>query len=79
MKYQVRIRDTMSDRPARKLCSTLEQAQDELAAVRKEIRETWAVPDVDAAYIMAYFGEIEDDKKTKKGEGNVRTVCNTNQ
>lgn len=52
MKYQVRIHDTMADLPASKLFDTYEEAQAMLAAVRKEISETWATPDANAAYIF---------------------------
>ena len=52
MKYQVRIKDTMADLPASDLLDTYEEAQAKLAEVRKEIAETWATPDTNAAYIF---------------------------
>ena len=51
MTYQVRIKDTMSDKPASGLFEDLKDAKAALEQVRKEIRETWATPDEDAAYI----------------------------
>lgn len=55
MRYQVRIKDTMSDKPASELFEDLEDAKAALEEVRKEIRETWATPDEDAAYIASYW------------------------
>lgn len=52
MKFQVRIKDTMSDKPASELYDTLEEAEDKLSEVRREIRETWTMPDASAAYIF---------------------------
>lgn len=52
MKYQIRIKDTMSDKPASKLFDTREEAENKLAEVREEIRKTWATPDVNSAYIF---------------------------
>ena len=52
MKFQVRIKDTMSDKPASRLYDTLKEAENKLSEVRREIRETWATPDVSAAYIF---------------------------
>ena len=52
MKYQIRIKDIMSDKPATGLLDTPEEAERELARVQKEINETWATPDPDAAYIF---------------------------
>ena len=51
MKYQVRIKDTMSDSPASGLFEDLKDAKASLEEVKKEIRKTWATPDEDAAYI----------------------------
>ena len=55
MKYQVRIRDRMSDKPASSLFDTYEEAAEKLAEVRKEISETWATPTPDAAYIFTSY------------------------
>lgn len=52
MKYQVRIKDTMSDKPASGLFDTLEEAEKRLEEVRAEIKQTWATPDTSAAYIF---------------------------
>lgn len=52
MKYQIRIKDIMSDKPASGLLNTPEEAERELTRVQKEIAETWATPDPDAAYIF---------------------------
>lgn len=52
MKYQVRIKDTMSDKPASELIATYEEAKKRLEEVKKEIIETWAMPCPDAAYIF---------------------------
>ena len=52
MKWQVRIKDTMSDKPASELFDTYAEAKQRLEEVRKEIAETWATPDTDAAYIF---------------------------
>ena len=52
MKYQVRIEDIMSDTPASELFDHYSDAIERLEEVRREIRETWATPDEDAAYIF---------------------------
>ena len=52
MKYQVRIKDIMSDKPATGLLSTPEEAEKELKRIQEEIINTWAIPDPDAAYIF---------------------------
>lgn len=52
MKYQVRIRDIMSDRPASKLFDTYAEAVEKLKEVQAEIKATWEIPDVNAAYIF---------------------------
>jgi len=52
MKYQVRIKDIMSDKPATGLLSTPEEAEKELKRVQEEIKNTWATPDTNAAYIF---------------------------
>lgn len=52
MKYQVRIKDTMSDAPASKLFDTYAEAAEKLKEVQKEIKETWATPDMSSAYIF---------------------------
>lgn len=50
-KYQVRIHECGSDRPASPLLSTYEEATERLNQVRRQIAEEWATPDPDAAYI----------------------------
>lgn len=52
MKFQVRIRDIMSDKPASKLFDTYAEAAEKLKEVQAEIKETWATPDISAAYIF---------------------------
>lgn len=52
MKYQVRIRDFMSDRPASELFENYNDALKRLEEVKKEIKKTWISPDPDAAYIF---------------------------
>lgn len=52
MKYQVRIKYFMSDKPATKLLNTIEEAEKELERVRKEILNTWVTPDISCAYIF---------------------------
>ena len=52
MKYQVRIRDRMSDKRASELLNSFDEAVKELERVQKEITETWATPDINAAYIF---------------------------
>ena len=52
MKYQVRIKETMSDKPVSKLFDTKEEAEDKLKEVREEILKTWATPDPYCAYIF---------------------------
>lgn len=52
MKYQIRIRDLMSDKPASELFETREEAEKKLAEVKEEIKTTWAIPDENAAYIF---------------------------
>lgn len=51
MKYQIRIKNIMSDEPASELLDTYKEAAERLREVRKEIGETWAMPDTNAAYI----------------------------
>lgn len=51
MKYQIRIRGFMSDRPASEILDSYEEAQKKLKEVREEIKNTWVSPDLDAAYI----------------------------
>ena len=55
MKYQVRIHDTMSDRPVSELFATREEAEAKLAEVKKEITETWATPQPESAYIFINY------------------------
>ena len=52
MKYQIRIKDTISDRPASGLFDTYKEAEKKLAEIREEIRSTWATPDTNSAYIF---------------------------
>ncbi len=52
MKYQIRIKDTMCDIPASELIENYSDALKRLEDVKKEITETWATPDPDAAYIF---------------------------
>lgn len=50
VKYQVRINDLMSNRPAAPVRDTYEEAAKDLEAVKKDL-ETWATPCPEAAYI----------------------------
>ena len=52
MKYQVRIKDGMSDKPVSRLFDTKEEAEEKLKEVRGEILKTWATPDPYCAYIF---------------------------
>lgn len=49
-KYQVRIKDTMSDKPAAPIRDTYKEAATDLEEVKKEL-EKWATPCPEAAYI----------------------------
>lgn len=51
MKYQVRIKDIMSDKPVSKLLDTYGEAKTKLAEVKEGIKNTWVTPDVECAYI----------------------------
>lgn len=51
IKYQVRIHDTMSDKPASEVFDSYDEALVKLAEVKYVIATTWATPDVSAAYI----------------------------
>lgn len=51
-KYQVRIKDVMSDKATGELFDTYAEAKKRLEEVQKEIKETWATPDINAAYIF---------------------------
>ena len=51
MRYQVRIHDTMSDKPASEVFDSYDEALIKLADVKQIIATTWATPDVSAAYI----------------------------
>lgn len=50
IKYQVRINDLMSDKPAAPIRDTYEEAAKDLKAIKQEL-ETWATPCSEAAYI----------------------------
>lgn len=54
MKYQVRIKDMGSDRPASEVFDNYADAVKRLQEVRQEINYTWAMPDPNAAYIYFY-------------------------
>lgn len=49
-KYQVRINDTISDKPAAPVRDTYKEAAKDLKTVKKEL-EAWAIPCPEAAYI----------------------------
>ena len=51
MRYQVRIHDTMSDKPASEVFDSYDEALVKLAEVKYVIATTWATPDVNAADI----------------------------
>lgn len=54
-KYQIRIKDIMGDRPATGLMAcNIYEAYKRLEEVREEIKNTWATPDPDAAYLVQY-------------------------
>lgn len=54
MKYQVRIKDMGSDRPASEVFDNYADAEKRLQEVRKEIKDTWDSADPNAAYIYFY-------------------------
>lgn len=69
MKYQVRIKDIMSDKPASELFDSLAEAEMKLEEVKEEIRSTWATPDENAAYITSIM-----DPRTKYDKSNTKMI-----
>lgn len=55
MKFQIRIKDRMGDKPASELFDDIHKANEAYEAVRQEVRDTWAEPDVDAVYMIVYW------------------------